>query len=349
MGRGTVMRCVRRLAAGLALAGLACVPLHALADKETERAMDPIAYKAEVAMLQGDFDTLERLYLQARGKHARNPWNGGTETQSVRSGLSAVFRYGDLNDAYFREVELLTERWARERPESALAQLLYARALYARAWSIRGSSIWRAVPEPAKAEFTRLIAKAESQLTSQAILEDDPTTSIYLLKIGRSANWTFEQSLAQAQRAVALSIDEEDASYDEVAFSLSPKWGGSLEETAFFIEQVDARTRDRRGHELYALLWSSADSAGLDGNIFEVTRARWPLIKEGYERLMTQRSDPYYLNRLAYFACKAQDRETARAALAKIKDEPDLSAWAGSGASGRTNYQSCVRWLADKS
>lgn len=308
---------------------------------------DPIAARAEKAMWWGDFDALEQLYVEARKQPVteHNPWNGRNAVQSVRAGLSDVFKYGSLNGSYFRELERLTEGWARSRTDSVLAQLVYARALYAHAWHVRGGGYWQGVPAPAKAEFARLIDKAEKHITDRAkLLMTDSSTHVYLLTIGRSAGWSFEQMEAIAEDSLRRSPADEESLYEELVTMLLPKWGGDWDELARYIDRVDARTRERRGHEVYAQLWSMVAN-NYEGSIFQRSRADWPRVKQGFESLAGKYSHPFYANRLAYFACMARALPAAREALSQLGSKADAEIWAGGGAGGTQNYEACVRWV----
>ena len=333
-----------------ALAPLALVLLLAAAPARAgvqDRTEDPIAADAEEATWYGDFDALEKLYAQAQANGALNKVNGRTAVGSVRGGVASVFRYSDLDDFYFREFERLTALWAQQRPRSVLAQLLYARALYARAWHVRGNGYWNTVPEPSKAEFQGLISRAQRQITEQVqLLASDTTMHIYLVMIARSAGWTIAQQRAVVEDAVARTNRDELDLYAELAVSMLPKWGGDLDALADFIDEVDARTRSRLGRELYAELWSRV-ADNIEGNLYKSTRADWPRMKSGFESLTGKFKNRWYANRLAYFACLAQDRETMKAALARIEGEPDVASWSGGGAGGQQKYEACARWAAE--
>jgi hypothetical protein len=339
---------VRRLTLALAAIGLMLPAAWAESELDARRAKDHYFRQAEDALWWGDIDALQRLYDRAQQSSEVNAWNHRRAMQSVRAGIAQVFDYHNVNDAYLRELVLMTERWARERPDAVLPQLLYARTLYARAWHVRGRGYWNAVPTPAKAEFSRLVGQAEAHIADRAsMLMKDTNTHLYLMMIGRDAGWSFEKLRAVAEDALARSTADEDDFYGDLAFALLPKWGGSWRQFAVFVDEVDERTGPRRGRELYAELWSVAAS-NIEGNLFTQTRAQWRLVKEGYERLEAQRSHASHVNRLAYMACLAEDRDTARAAVAKLNGRPDLESWRGGGNGGATNYEACVLWLASQ-
>jgi hypothetical protein len=335
---------IRGLTLALVLLLASAGPAHAALEDRTE---DPLAADAEEAMWYGDFDALEKLYARAQATSEVNPVNGRSAVGSVRAGMSSAFKYGELDDFYFRELERLTARWAQERPRSALARLLYARALYARAWHVRGGGYWRTVPEPAKAEFQQLIGRAQKQITDHVeLLAADTTMHLYLVMIGRSASWPLAQLRAVVEDGVARSNRDELELYEELVFSMLPKWGGDADMLADFIDRVDARTRGRLGQELYALLWSKV-ADNVEGNLYKTTRAEWPRMKAGFERLSAKFSHRWFAHRLAYFACLGDDRQAMKGALARVQGEPDVDAWSGGGAGGQQNYEACMRWAAE--
>lgn len=327
------------------LAAALCISWTAPARADDDGVKDPLSQQAELALWWGDFDTLEKLYLDAGRSKDVNEYNGRTARQSVRGGLAETLKYDHLNDAYFREFELLTERWAREQPQSVLAQLLYARVLYGRAWHIRGNGYWSGVPRGAKDEFVRLIAKAEAHIADRSsLLLRDTSAHVYLMLIGRSAGWSYQQRYALLQDALLKSFDDEEALYEDLVLSLLPKWGGSWRDVQAFIDDMGQRTQARRGHEVYALLWTHV-VADVEGNPFKVTSARWPLIKQGFESLAAKRAHPFFANRLAYFACQAEDRDTASQWMSRLDNKPGIQYWRGGGAGGRQNLEDCQRWL----
>lgn len=329
----------------LALVQSACLLGWPAAQAFTEKeSQDPIAAGAEQALWWGDIDTLEALYEQAKRNPAENTWNGRTAVRSFRAGVAAAQRYGRLDGTYFAELERLTARWAAEKPESALRQLLHARALYGRAWHVRGGGYWNTVPQPARAEFVRLIAQAEAVIAQRpAVLKQDTSAHLYLILIGRAASWPIEQTLAIAEDGIARNPADTLYLLEEVVVSLLPKWGGSLEAAARAIDTYTARLPPAQRDEIYAQLWSEVVS-GVDGNAFRQAPADWPRIKAGFTSLAGRLQRPYFRNRLAYLACLAQDRPATTAAMANI-DEPDLPGWEGGGAGRRQNFEACRLWL----
>jgi hypothetical protein len=167
--------------------------------------------------------------------------------------------------------------------------------------------------------------------------------ALYLLLIGQSAGWPSAQMQAIATEGIAKNPLDEDALYEELVSSMVPRWGGSWKELNQFIEQVYRNSRDRRGAELYALLYSEA-AHSVDGNLFDETKADWPRVKEGMQRLRARAPQGYWGQRLAYLACLAKDRQTFAQAMRDIGQQPDLQFWSGGGNGPDENYQACLTW-----
>jgi hypothetical protein len=210
---------------------------------------------------------------------------------------------------------------------------------------VRGSGTWDTVPPPAQREFARLIDAALAVIVdSPPQVMSDASASLYLLLIGRSAGWPIERLQAVAEDGIRKRQTDEALLLNELVFSMLPRWGGSLPKIASFIDTVDAQTRERRGHELYALLyWSVANSES--GNLFRNMPARWPWIKEGLESMSARYGDPRFLGMLTALACMAEDRDTAARGIARLGEKVDFEPWAIGGGDGRRNYESCLRWL----
>lgn len=327
-------------ALALTTALVAAAPSRAATDLQREKI--PLLASAEQAFWRGDVDALERMYAQAVASGERSRWNDESAAHSVRGGIVAAFNYNGLDDAYFREVERFTERWAKERPDSVLAQLAYVRTLHARAWHARGGGYWQTVPPSARQEFERLLSKAAAHIADhKAVMMKDTTTHLYLLMVGRSLSWPKVQLQAVLDDGLAKSRTDEHDLYQEMLIALLPKWGGSWDEVAALTAQAGARG----GDELYALLWSDAAN-NIEGNLFAETTASWPRIKAGLERHVARlEANSYYPNRIAYFACLAEDAPAARAALAALGERLDIGIWQAGGTGGQQNYESCLRWL----
>ena len=321
------------------LSVLVAVPVHA--DENDEA--DSIEDRAMLALWWGDFAELERLYDKAKRSSSRTA-SGRVELALFRRGISRALNGSD-NDAaiYFSQVESLTRQWVAEHPRSPLAHLLYARSLYARAWNYRGAGYASKVSPQAWADFRKYIRMAEEHLSCHSsVVISDSTTHIYLLMLGRSSGWSREQMWGIAQDGLRRNPDD-DGIYEEMLFSLLPKWGGNAEAMDRVIQDAVERTKNARGLEMYARLYHFV-ATDISAELFTQTKADWKKVKAGFDDFVARHPHPLNLNAFAFLACLAQDKPVAADMLKQIGDSPLIKQWGG-GSSGRAHYESCKRWV----
>ena len=318
-----------------ALAGIAAAPAPAVPASMPDGLTSRIADDAAHALRWGDFDRLEALYRSVR--QSTELVDGGTlRLQWFRVGLSRVFGEDDATDPYFAQVEAMTHAWALERPTSALAQLLYARALHARAWSFRGGDYVDRVRPAALKEFAHYIGLEREQLQSNAaLLKDESTADLYTMMMGRSDNWSFEEMHALALDTLARNRADVSG-FTELAIAALPKWGGSRQRFDAVAREAARRVMPDAGMAMYAFLYD-ANANGFDGELFEKSDVDWPTMRQGFRDWLARYPSAYMLNRFARDACHAQDRATTRQVLDQIGDKPLDRAWGN-------QYEGCRRW-----
>lgn len=300
--------------------------------------------QAADALRWGDFDELERMHTLYRQPGQRTP-QGWSKLSEFRRGLAQVLdgRRG-APDAYFAETEALTLQWAQERPGSALAHLLHAKALVGHGWSYRGTGFANTVAPGAMAEFRNYIQRAAQYLTANAgVAFADGTAHSEMIKIGMASEWGRDKLWNIATDGLAKN-PEDDSIYFTMLDSLLPKWGGSAVAVDRFIDDAVKRTKTERGMELYARLYASAAYDDFRHELFTASGAQWPKMKQGFEDFLSRYPDPDNINRFAYFACIARDKATTLELLPQVGEKPILARW---GANAARTFQSCQRWARE--
>ena len=294
-----------------------------------------IADDAADAMWWGDFDRLEAQYQTVR--HATDLVDGGTlRLQWFRVGLTRVFDEDDATDPYFAQLETMTHGWAVDHPKSPLAQLLYARALYARAYSFRGSDYAAKVPEAAMREFRRYMQRELDQLTTHAdVLKEESTADVYLMMVGRNLSWDFERLHALALDTLARN-PADIGGFLELATVSLPKWGGDPQQFDQVVREATKRVQPASGMALYAFFYDNF-AGQFEEELFTSSEVHWPTMKRGFNDWMARHPDEYMLNRFALEACRAQDRATTVAVLDRIGTKPLQRAWGNA-------FEACRRW-----
>lgn len=330
--------CTALLLAALApaaLAGIASAPAPAVPASMPDGVTSRIADDAAHALWWGDFDRLEAMYRSVR-QSTELVDGGASRLQWFRVGLARVYAEDDATDPYFAQLEAMTRAWAVERPNSALAQLLYARALHARAYGFRGGDYADRVPPPAWKEFKRYIALEREQLDrNAALLKNESTADVYKMMVGRNDDFSFEEMHALALDTLARN-PADDGGFTELAVAALPKWGGSPKLFDAVAREAARRLMPGTGMAMYAFLYDD-NATGFDGELFEKSDVDWPTMRQGFRDWLAHYPNAYMLNRFARDACHAQDKATTREVLDQIGDKPQNRAWGN-------QFESCRRW-----
>ena len=332
----------RLLQGALFGAALACMSGAAHA---ATPAKAPAETAATEAFWRGDFAELERQYKDA-GKPDQVDANGILHMSQFRSGLDTVFNYTMKNEeAYLKEIDLLTLQWAKEHPQSSFAHILHAKALFHHGWSYRGGGFVKDVPPEAWKDFEAYLKRAVDYLAKHAdVALQDSYAHVLLLNIGRALSWNPRQLGAIAKEGLRMN-PEDTAIYFAMADALLPKWGGDAKVLDDYIRRVAEQTRERHGLGLYARLYSGAAENQFGHALFEDSHADWDKMKQGFEDMLARHPDSApRLNRYAYMACLAKDRDTVLRLLGKLGERVDAEEW---GANGRRSLESCKRWASE--
>jgi len=344
--RGFSFNRLSRTCTALLLAALTGTAMGAITTGSAPAASGPmpegitsrIADESADALWYGDFDRLEKIYNSVR-QSSEFVDGGATRLQWFRVGLARVYEEDDATDPYFAQLEAMTHAWAVERPNSPLAQLLYARALYARARSFRGGDYASRVLPPAWQEFKKYIALEKVQLERNAdLLKNESTADIYLMMVIRNDDGSFETLRALALDALARnSVD--DGGFVELATASLPKWGGNATRFDTVAREAARRARPASGMAMYSYIYDQATD-DFEGEMFEVSEVDWPTMRQGFRDWMARWPNLYMLNRFARDACHAQDKPTTREVLDQIGNQPLARAW-------DNQFESCRRWALE--
>ena len=332
----------RGFAGLLAAVPLACAALSTPASAPSPAATasmpsgegSPIEDASANAFWWADFDQLEAQYDTVR--NSPDLVEGGTlRLQFFRAGLSRVFEEDDAHDPYFAQLEALTHGWSVGHPRSPLAQLLYARALYARAINLRGKDYASKTPKAAMEAFEHYLGLAETQLAQHAdVLKNESTTYVYRIMFAR---WHLPYEQIHQIAMDGLSGNRRDLGvFEELAYSSLPRWGGSAERFDDVVHEAVRKVDGYPGMALYAHLYDE-DSQSFEGELFEVSNADWPTMRQGFRDYLERYPNAYVLNRFALQACMAQDKPTTLQLLDRIGASPSEKAWGN-------RLDACRRW-----
>jgi len=155
-----------------------------------------------------------------------------------------------------------------------------------------------------------------------------------MLEVARNQGWDRDAYMKLAREATQ-AFPANHQIYAEIAFRLTPRWGGSAQEIAGLAAYAVEQSRSVDGESLYArVYWSVFDTLDAD---FSGPDVDWPRIRAGFEDIVKRYPDNFNFNIYTRFACDARDVETTRRLLLRIKSNVVPDAW-----SGRAHYLRCV-------
>lgn len=324
-----------------ALLALAGIQVKAQ-DKSPPKAASPtVPELVQAAYRWGDFAELERLYAIYGKAGVRSELTGIPRVQHFWMGIGAINNSNlRVTDNYYKQLDALMKQWAREHPQSVLAQLLYAETLRTHAWVHRGQGYANTVSPAAWAEFHKYLNLAIAQLRhTEALAAKDSSWNGIMLNIGRSLDWDRERLMAVFEDGIAKNPDHDDL-YFAMQTALLPRWGGDLQTVDRFIALAVKNTREKRGMEMYASLYAALSYQEVKQALFTGTRASWTSMKAGFEDRLRRYPHVDHRNMYAYFACMANDRPALQEQLELIGDKFDPIFWGGNA---ERTFEACKR------
>lgn len=178
-------------------------------------------------------------------------------------------------------------QWSNVYPKSVHRPIIAAMAEHEYAWKARSERYSSAVSEESFKTFKEHVDKAREYL-EQAEEIDPSNNSLTALKIHNSR---LDSSMSSKD---ALEIYEEGKKHNpynflaalEVSQILLPRWKGSAEELASFLESVDADTSEKYGHSFYAkIAFVISSYKGHEKNLAEDLGFKWDLVDSGFQYL----------------------------------------------------------------
>lgn len=291
------------------------------------------------AYRHGDFDALERVYATYGQPGLRSPLTGTPRIEHFWMGIGQITSTNlRVTEGYYAQLDAITRKWSTDRPQSVLAQLLYAHSLTAHAWYLRGGGYANTVSPAAWEGFRKYLEMAQAQLKrTETLAARDSSWNALMLRVGQGLGWDVRRQMAVFENGIAKNPDH-DALYFSMQSSLGPKWGGDQDAVERFIANVTQRTRDKRGLEMYARLYGGYSNDEVHQSLFQVTRASWPTMKTGFEDRLSRYPHTDNRNQYAYFACMAKDLTTLREQLGLIGNAIEPVFW---GASPERSIEEC--------
>lgn len=218
-------------------------------------------------------------------------------------------------------------------PKSPFIALAEANYWVRYAWDARGTGYASSVTEDGWRLFSERLHKAENVL-----LETKEFSSVLPVWYEQMIN--VQSALNRpAEDIVNTFVEGAEKfktfypTYCTMLNRSSPKWKGSWEAVDKIVEWSVGNAKKIDGDSMYARLYwcvsdTITDTADDKNNIFKVTFAKWPKMKNGFEDLMIRYpNSTWNLNNFAKFSCQAGDKQTFLRLRQMIGTNIRESAW----------------------
>jgi hypothetical protein len=231
------------------------------------------------------------------------------------------------------------DRWQKSRPDSLAAKLAKIAIRIDRAWQNRGGASAQTTNPAALANFKKELLLARAELDAlEKFAKKDP---YWFLLQGELAAplMASEEKVGALMARAAKTYPAYHEVLSHAVLSHTPQWGGSPDSLERYARRVSAAGPAKNREIVYAKVYMSASTQGYRG-IFLQTKADWPTVKAGWEKITAAHPSQSNIQSFLKMACLAVDKETARAQFKKINIETPFI--------GRIwtveNFKSCLHW-----
>lgn len=323
---------------GLLLAFTAVAKADELQDRQKIIEQVKHAYGKE------NFSQLESLTGQFRRDKSRTS-SGLWKLTLAYSGIHSAIAGGrGLSDEWFKYMEEKTAIWIAAYPKSPAARLAHADALISHGWFFRGGGYSNTVTESGWNHFNKYLALAYDHLEkSKAVASNDPRWYDLMLDVARAQGW----DKARFDKLLNEAISKEPGYY-EIYFSaldyLLPKWHGDINQVEQFAQEAVRKTRQQEGLGMYARIYWYASQSQFGNELFNESQVFWPMMRRGFDDVVSRYPDAWNMNNYARFACLAGDGQKTRELMPKIYNGWLVQAWGSPEL-----FAQCLNWSQDHS
>lgn len=299
-----------------------------------------IADNATTAFNNSDFAALEEQSREFRAHKSRTP-SGVWKLTFFYAGITvAVNKLLDTQGKLSGPIS----QWEEQYPQSPSAHITRSIVLIARAWRIRGNKAASHVGQSDWKPFLQGIADARRNLENyKDVSSSDPEWYEQMLVIARAEDWERVKFDATLDEGLSKEPFFYGTYFSALAYLL-PKWHGDIDEIDRFISDAVERTSKQEGRGMYTRIYWDASQTEFNDDLFENSKASWPLMKAGFNDIVATYPSYWNLNSFAKFACLAGDKPKTKELTTRLAGHIEHEAW-----STDVNAAECASWANSRS
>jgi hypothetical protein len=295
------------------------------------------AFKANVAKLlqKQEFDELDKMVQECRSGKLRFPDGTWKLTAFYEALVQPAERMKEddgikclaLPDL-LKAIGLL-QIWRVNAPESITPRIALAHAYVNYAWLARGGRRLSDVPNETWERFKERLGRARQAMVEAEDLQPKDLAFFHAqLRIVIAEN----KERSYVEEIYEKGVEQDPSYYPfyaNKAIYLLPTWSGEPKSWQRFANEAVELTHEKQGYTLYArIAWAVAQYNGLRPDLFSEYQISWPQMKKGFEDIVHAYPDSgLNLNWYCYFACLADDRDTARNLMPRIGNQWERQVW----------------------
>jgi hypothetical protein len=273
---------------------------------------------------QRAYPQLENMISEADRNKTRLA-DGGWKANAIYM----AFSEGERTDDQWRTLIKQCESWLKASPQSAISRTALASAWYGYGWQARGHKTADTVTEQRWTLFRERLGRAYELAGSPADRNADcPERFNILLRLAGALGLDDARYWQIYHEAFSYAPDY-DPYYITATIHLLPRWGGAPGDwLRFAIQSSDSAPSDFRDIR-YFLIMSRIQQFGEIQSLKD-SGVSWERLQSGYRDLarLLPKSD-WNENRLALFACLADDRNMLRKIMERNGFTFQFDAWSG--------------------
>lgn len=286
------------------------------------------------------FDPLEKLVADLRTQ--KSEFYNGRSQLAIFDSYLVGFSDTTSDDKWEEYIQKLKD-WSAAHPESPTPLIALGNTYKNWAWKARGGGWASSVTEDNWHLFGDRLEEGRKYLDqADQLAIKDPELYNAMIWIGIGQGWSKDEIETVFKKGVELDPNDLQL-YESKANYLLPRWHGSPGEwEAFAAEAADARGGDE-GDILYMdIARSQAWSEG--GDFFNNTSISYKRMQRGFEASLKRYPNyTWEMNSYCYFACVADDRDTARKLFKEINGQAEMTIW-----HNESYFKQWEQWALDK-
>ncbi len=283
-----------------------------------------LAEAASILFKKNDWASIETQAQELRETRARF-LDGEWKLHSFYQGLSPAY-WGHNEHDWQASLTTKHQAWLAAFPQSITERVAHGEALTDYAWQARGAGFANTVTKEAFQLFEERLAEARKVLEqAEALPTNCPEWSSAMLMIGLGQNWERKEY----DRIYKQAVEAEPTYYSYYVQKLThllPRWAGEPGEWQRFAEQAAREDDPAEGLTVLARIYIAALDYG--EVTFEAGDPAWKKVARGLLDILERYPRSTSNARNFFRLCRsAGDREFAKQVLAKVGDQPDVTAW----------------------